>query len=64
EEAISSLSPAQRDVVVLHELQGLSYQEVAAMLNVPVGTVKSRLSNAFKRLRDKLGGYVVESGAL
>lgn len=60
EAAINSLSPLHRDVVVLHELQGLTYQEVAATLNVPVGTVKSRLSNAFRRLREQLGGYVYE----
>ena len=60
EAAINSLSPLHRDVIVLHELQGLTYQEVADALNVPVGTVKSRLSNAFRRLRDVLGGYVRE----
>ena len=60
EAALSRLSPQHRDVIVLHELQGLTYQEVAAALNVPVGTVKSRLSNAFRRLRDLLGGYVCE----
>jgi RNA polymerase sigma-70 factor (ECF subfamily) len=60
EAAINCLSPQHRDVIVLHELQGLTYQEVATMLNVPVGTVKSRLSNAFRRLRDLLGGYVYE----
>src|SRR5580698_6690627 len=60
EAAINSLSPLHRDVIVLHELQGLTYQEVAATLNVPVGTVKSRLSNAFRRLRELLGGYVHE----
>ena len=58
--AISCLSPVHRDVVVLHELQGLTYQEVAAALDVPVGTVKSRLSNAFRKLRELLGGYVHE----
>src|SRR5579862_8234798 len=60
EAAIQCLSPQHRDVVVLHELQGLTYQEVAAALNVPVGTVKSRLSNAFRRLRVLLGGYMLE----
>lgn len=60
EAAINCLSPVHRDVIVLHELQGLTYQEVAAALDVPVGTVKSRLSNAFRRLRDLLGGYVFE----
>lgn len=60
EEALNSLSPLHRDVVVLHELQGLTYQEVADALDVPVGTVKSRLSNAFRRLRDRLSGSVCE----
>jgi RNA polymerase sigma-70 factor (ECF subfamily) len=63
EAALNCLSPLHRDVIVLHELQGMTYQEVAAALNVPVGTVKSRLSNAFRRLRDLLGGYVVEESA-
>ena len=57
-EALQLLSPQHRDVVVLHELQGLTYQEVAVALNVPVGTVKSRLSNALRRLRNLLGAYI------
>jgi len=57
-EALQHLTPQHRDVVVLHELQGLTYQEVATSLNVPVGTVKSRLSNALRRLRSLLGSYV------
>ncbi len=60
EAAINCLAPHHRDVVIMHELQGLTYQEVATALNVPVGTVKSRLSNAFRRLRDLLGGYLFE----
>lgn len=60
EAALSRLSPQHRDVVVLHELQGLTYQEVATLLNVPVGTVKSRLSNACRRLRDLMSGYVFD----
>jgi RNA polymerase sigma-70 factor (ECF subfamily) len=63
EAALNCLSPLHRDVIVLHELQGMTYQEVAVALDVPVGTVKSRLSNAFRRLRDLLGGYVREEGA-
>lgn len=57
--ALQQLSPQHREVVILHELHGLTYQEVAAILDVPVGTVKSRLSNAFQRLRPLLATYVV-----
>lgn len=57
--ALAGLTAAHRDVVILHELHGLTYQECAAILRVPVGTVKSRLSNAFRRLRESLGTYVL-----
>ena len=56
--ALSTLSPSHRDVVVLHELQGLTYTEIAQILDVPVGTVKSRLFHAFGKLRERLNGYV------
>jgi RNA polymerase sigma-70 factor (ECF subfamily) len=58
--ALDALPFAQRQVVVLHELQGLTYGEVAQVLGVPVGTVKSRLHHAFCRLRELLGPYVNE----
>jgi RNA polymerase sigma-70 factor (ECF subfamily) len=59
ENALSQLSPAHRDVVILHELQGLTYQECADVLQVPVGTVKSRLFHAFNRLRQAMGVMAV-----
>jgi RNA polymerase sigma-70 factor, ECF subfamily len=52
--AISELSDKLRPVVILHDLQGLSYDEIAATLGCPLGTVKSRLFNARCQLRDKL----------
>jgi len=58
EQALERLPEGQREVVVLHGIQGLSYSEVAQALQCPVGTVKSRLSSAFRRLRELLGGYV------
>ena len=59
ETALSQLSEDHRQVVILHEMHGLTYSECAEALGVPVGTVKSRLFNAFRRLRTSLGGYVL-----
>ncbi|NLO74708.1 MAG: hypothetical protein GX100_11465 [candidate division WS1 bacterium] len=43
-----------RPVIILYDLQGLSYQEIARVLGCPMGTVKSRLFNARSQLREKL----------
>ncbi len=61
--AVASLAEIHRDVVVLHELQGLTYHECAEVLGCPVGTVKSRLANAFVRLRELLRDYASECEA-
>lgn len=53
--ALERLSPEHREVVVLHELDSLTYGEIAAVLGVPAGTVKSRLHHAFLNLRKILG---------
>jgi RNA polymerase sigma-70 factor, ECF subfamily len=50
-EAIRQLSMGQREIIVLREYEGLSYQELAGILNCPVGTVMSRLARARSRLR-------------
>ena len=52
--ALEELPPEFREVTVLRELDGLSYQEIAAVTEVPVGTVMSRLSRARKQLRRRL----------
>jgi len=52
--SLDRLEPAQRDVVVLHYLQGLSYQEMADVLDQPTGTVKWRTREALEKLRDVL----------
>ena len=52
--AIISLPPDQRAVLVLVDVQGLSYEEAAQSVGVSVGTVKSRLSRARVRARDYL----------
>ena len=46
---------AQREVFLLAEAQGLKYREIAAILEIPVGTVKSRMNAAVTRLRGMLG---------
>jgi len=55
QEAISSLSLPQRVVIVLYYLNDLSLQEISDILNVPVGTVKSRLHYGRLALRRELG---------
>jgi RNA polymerase sigma-70 factor (ECF subfamily) len=49
--ALAQLSDDHREVVLLHEVEGLTYDEVAEILRVPAGTVKSRLHHAFLNLR-------------
>lgn len=52
--ALSRLSEDHRQAVLMHEIEGLSYQEIAAILQVPEGTIKSRLHHAFRSLRASL----------
>jgi RNA polymerase sigma-70 factor (ECF subfamily) len=52
--AIMALAPAYREVVVLRELEGLSYAEIAQIASVPIGTVMSRLSRARAELKSRL----------
>ena len=53
--AIAALPDDQRAVLMLVTVDGLSYQEAAQALNIPLGTVMSRLSRARIRLADQLG---------
>jgi RNA polymerase sigma-70 factor (ECF subfamily) len=55
--AVGRLPEGMRAVVLLHGMEGLSYAEVAQALGCPVGTVKSRLSSALRRLRESLAEY-------
>ena len=52
--ALDRLAPEFREVIVLRELQGLSYKEIGDVTGVPVGTVMSRLSRARARLQAAL----------
>jgi RNA polymerase sigma-70 factor (ECF subfamily) len=58
--ALNSLADDHRAVVVMKEFDGLRYEEIAAILNVPVGTVRSRLHRARLDLRERLRGVVFE----
>jgi RNA polymerase sigma-70 factor (ECF subfamily) len=60
---LRTLPDHQREVVILKDLQGFSYDEIAEILDVEVGTVKSRLSRARTALRDVLGPLLREGTA-
>ena len=49
-EAIDALKPKFREVIIMYEMQDMSYEEISAKLKVPVGTIRSRLFNARKEL--------------
>jgi RNA polymerase sigma-70 factor (ECF subfamily) len=51
EAAIARLAPEQRQVILLVGLEGMQYEEVALVLGIPVGTVRSRLSRGREQLR-------------
>jgi len=55
---LDTLSPDHRQVIVLRELQGLSYEEIAEALGVPRGTVESRLHRARQELKQRYAGYL------
>ncbi|HEX5963084.1 MAG TPA: sigma-70 family RNA polymerase sigma factor [Gemmatimonadales bacterium] len=59
-QALDQLPPEFREVIVLRELQGLSYKEIGDVTGVPVGTVMSRLSRARQRLQRAL--YAEQEG--
>lgn len=53
-QALELLSAEFREVIVLHELEGLAYREIAAVTEVPIGTVMSRLARARQKLQAEL----------
>jgi RNA polymerase sigma-70 factor, ECF subfamily len=60
QDALNALAPDHRAVVVMKEYDGLRYEEIAAVLGIPVGTVRSRLHRARCELRDRLRVLVDE----
>ena len=60
--ALESLSPRAREVLVLRELEGCSYKEIAAITSIPIGTVMSSLSRARRQLLSALVNLAHDGG--
>jgi len=58
EAALESLPPEQRAVFVLRSVEEMSYRDIAQALEIPIGSVMSRLSRAREKLRTALAGYL------
>ena len=61
-DAIARLEPIFRDVVVLSDIEELSYDEIAVQLEIPVGTVRSRLYRGRRHLQEQLLVYALDAG--
>lgn len=60
--AIAGLPLEFREILVLRELEGFSYNEISQLANIPLGTVMSRLARARERLRTQLIGFMQKEG--
>ncbi len=60
--ALDSLPEEYREAIFLCDIQGLAYQEIADILSIPIGTVRSRLARARSSLQKLLWDYAKESG--
>ena len=56
--AINELKPKFKEVIIMYEIEGKSYEEISKKLNCPTGTIKSRIYNAKKELYEKLQDLV------
>ena len=56
--ALQKLPPKLRSAIILHDIEGLAYEEIAAAEGIPLGTVKSRIFNARVALRERLRPYM------
>ena len=61
-QALEELPAAYRELIVLRELEAMSYKEIALITGVPIGTVMSRLARARQRLKECLGQQYNEEG--
>jgi RNA polymerase sigma-70 factor (ECF subfamily) len=60
--AIQALEPHYRDVVLLIDVEDFSYEQVAEVLDIPLGTVRSRLYRARRQLQEALIAYAIDAG--
>lgn len=58
QQALRQLPEKLRAVLILHDIEGMPYEEIAQVVDCPLGTVKSRLFNARLQLRQRLTGYL------
>jgi RNA polymerase sigma-70 factor (ECF subfamily) len=59
--ALQELSDEYRSILVLREMEGCCYETIAEMLNLPIGTVRSRIHRARAHLRDSLRGMLQQT---
>lgn len=64
QKAISNLPPKFRQVIILRDVQGFSYEEISSIVRVPLGTVKSRVNRARLRLQEDLRFLVDEKDSV
>jgi RNA polymerase sigma-70 factor, ECF subfamily len=64
EEALAGLPAEFREAILLVDVEELSYQEISGVLNIPIGTVKSRVSRGRAILREALTGFAKERGII
>ncbi|MCS7208265.1 MAG: sigma-70 family RNA polymerase sigma factor [Fimbriimonadales bacterium] len=58
EQAVATLSPKLKTVLLLYDVEELSYEEIARVLNIPMGTVKSRLNHARSQIQKQVEAYL------
>ena len=63
-DALEKLPVKMKDVFLLCDLEGYTYEEIADLVNIPIGTVRSRLHRARKLLQEELFGYAKINGYL
>ena len=57
EKIINELPQRQKEVYLMHRIEGLKYVEIAKLLNISLNTIENHMSRALKTIRDKLGNY-------